>query len=64
MNKVIFALALAAGFSTVAMGAAFKGYIIDEKFSSNAGTKGNGDWRTKCIKGGGDAGLVPDPGNL
>jgi uncharacterized membrane protein len=64
MNKAILALALAAGFSTVAMGADFKGYIIDEKCSANAGMKGNVDCATMCIKGGAAAVLVTDDGKV
>jgi hypothetical protein len=64
MNKAILALALAAGFSTVAMGAEFKGYIIDEKCSTNAGMKGNVECATMCIKGGAAAVLVTDEGKV
>ena len=35
MNKAIFAFLLAIGFSAVGMAAEFKGYIIDQKCSTN-----------------------------
>ena len=64
MNKAILAFALAAGFSSVAMAAAYKGYIIDEKCSTVASMKGDVDCATKCIKGGSPAVLVTDSGKI
>jgi hypothetical protein len=64
MNKVILTLALAAGFSTVAMGAEFKGYIIDEKCSAKAAMKGNVECATACIKEGSPAVLVTEDGKI
>ena len=40
MSKTILAFALAAGLSTIAMAAEFKGTIIDEKCSTIASMKG------------------------
>ena len=64
MNKAILAFALTAGFSTCAMAAEFKGYIIDEKCSTMADMKGNAECATKCIKGGSAAVLVTDDGKV
>lgn len=64
MKKAILTLALVAGFSTVAMAAEFKGYIIDEKCSAKAAMKGNVDCATMCIKGGSPAVLVTEEGKV
>jgi|ERR1700692_2641336 hypothetical protein len=64
MNKAILAFVLAAGFSTVAMAAEFKGYIIDEQCSTKAAMKGNVACADKCIKGGSAAVLVTDEGKV
>ncbi|MBA0088619.1 MAG: hypothetical protein KGM92_04285 [Acidobacteriota bacterium] len=64
MNKAILAFALAAGLSTSAMAAAFKGYIIDEKCSKVASMKGDVDCANKCIKGGSPAVLLTDDGKV
>ena len=64
MKKTILAFALVAGFSTVAMAAEFKGYIIDEKCSAKAAMKGNVDCATMCIKGGSPAVLVTEEGKV
>jgi hypothetical protein len=64
MNKAILACVLAAGFSTVAMAAEFKGYIIDEQCSTKAAMKGNAACADKCIKGGSAAVLVTDEGKV
>ena len=64
MKKTILALALAASFSTVAMAAEFKGYIIDEKCSSKAAMKGNVECANTCIKGGSPAVLVTEEGKV
>jgi hypothetical protein len=64
MKKAILAFALVAGFSTVAMAAEFKGYIIDEKCSTKAGMKGNVDCATACLKGGSPAVLVTEGGKI
>ena len=64
MNKAIVVFALAAGFSTSAMAAEFKGYIIDEKCSTKAAMKGNVECNTKCIKEGSPAVLVTEEGKI
>lgn len=64
MSKAILAFVLAAGFSTAAMAAEFKGYIIDEKCSAKAAMKGNVDCATMCIKGGSPAVLVTEEGKV
>ena len=64
MNKAIVVFALAVGFSTSAMAAEFKGYIIDEKCSTKAAMKGNVACATKCIKEGSPAVLVTDEGKV
>src|SRR5882724_9438505 len=64
MKKTILAFVLVAGFSTVAMAAEFKGYIIDEKCSAKAAMKGNVDCATMCIKGGSPAVLVTEEGKV
>ena len=64
MNKAILVLALASGLSTVAMAAEFKGYIIDEKCSTNPKMKGDVACATKCIKGGSPAVLLTDEGKV
>ena len=64
MNKAILAFALATGLSTIAMAAQYKGYIIDEKCSTNAKMKGDVDCAQKCIKGGSPAVLVADNGKI
>jgi hypothetical protein len=64
MKKAILTLALVAGFSTVAMAAEFKGYIIDEKCSAKAAMKGNVECATTCIKGGSPAVLVTADGKV
>ena len=64
MSKAILAFLLAAGFSTVAMAAEFKGYIIDQKCSTNPAMKGDAACATKCIKGGSPAVLVTEEGKI
>ena len=64
MNKAVLAFALAAGLSTVAPAAEFKGYVIDEKCSTVASMKGDVDCATKCIKGGSPAVLLTDAGKV
>jgi uncharacterized membrane protein len=64
MNKAILAFALAAGLSTIAMAAEFKGYIIDEKCSKVASMKGDVDCANKCLKAGSPAVLVTDAGKV
>ena len=64
MNKAILAFALATGLSTIAMAAQYKGYIIDQKCSTNAKMKGDVDCAQKCIKGGSPAVLVADDGKI
>jgi hypothetical protein len=64
MKKTILAFALVAGFSTVAMAAEFKGYIIDEKCSAKAGMRGNVECANTCIKGGSPAVLVTEAGKI
>ena len=64
MSKSILMFALAAGLSSVAMAAEFKGHIIDEKCSTNPKMKGNVECATKCIKGGSPAVLVTADGKV
>jgi hypothetical protein len=64
MNKAILAFVLVAGFSTAAMAAEFKGYVIDEKCSAKAGMRGNVDCATACIKDGSPAVLVTADGKV
>ncbi len=64
MKKAILAFALVASFSTVAMAAEFKGYIIDEKCSAKAGMRGNVECAETCIKGGSPAVLVTADGKI
>jgi|ERR1019366_4075490 hypothetical protein len=64
MKKTILAFALVAGFSTVAMAAEFKGYIIDEKCSAKVGMRGNVECANTCIKGGSPAVLVTEEGKI
>lgn len=64
MNKAILAFALAASFSTAAMAAEFKGYVIDEKCAAKAGMRGNVDCATACIKDGSPAVLVTADGKV
>jgi hypothetical protein len=64
MKKAILALAFVAGFSTVAMAAEFKGYIIDEKCSSKVGMRGNVECANTCMKGGSPAVLVTEAGKI
>jgi len=46
------------------MAAEFKGFIIDEKCSTNPAMKGNVACATKCIQGGSPAVLVTDEGKV
>jgi hypothetical protein len=64
MSKSILMLALAAGLSNIALAAEFKGFIIDEKCSTNPKMRGNVECATKCIKGGSPAVLVTDEGKV
>ena len=64
MKKTILAFALVAGFSTVAMAAEFKGYIIDEKCSAKVGMRGNVECANTCIKCGSPAVLVTEEGKI
>ena len=50
MKKTILALALVAGFSTVAMAAELKGYIIDEKCSAKPGMRGNVELPQRALR--------------
>ena len=64
MSKAILAFLLATGFSTAAMAAEFKGYIIDQKCSTNPAMRGDVACATKCIKGGSPAVLVTEEGKI
>jgi hypothetical protein len=64
MNKAFLVFAMAAGLSTSAMAAEYKGYIIDEKCSTKPAMKGNVECNTKCIKEGSAAVLVTDEGKV
>ena len=64
MRKAILAFLMAAGFSTGAMAAEFKGYIIDQQCSTKADMKGNAECAAKCIKGGSPAVLVTEEGKI
>ncbi|MEO8051915.1 MAG: DUF5818 domain-containing protein [Acidobacteriota bacterium] len=64
MKRTILAFALVASFSTVAMAAEFKGYIIDEKCSTKAGMRGNVECAQTCLKGGSPAVLVTEDGKI
>ena len=64
MRKSILMVTLAASLSSVAMAAEFKGFIIDEKCSTNPAMKGNVACATKCIQGGSPAVLVTDEGKV
>jgi hypothetical protein len=64
MNKAFLVFAMAAGLSTSAMAAEYKGYIIDEKCSTKPAMKGNVECATKCIKDGSAAVLVTDEGKV
>jgi hypothetical protein len=64
MSKAILGFVLAATFSTGAMAAEFKGYIIDEQCSTKAAMKGNAECAAKCIKGGSPAVLVTEEGKV
>jgi hypothetical protein len=64
MSKTILLFALAAGLSSVATAAEFKGYIIDQKCSANPAMKGDVACATKCLKGGSPAVLVTDEGKV
>jgi hypothetical protein len=60
MHRGFLAFALAAGLSTSAMAAEFKGYIIDEKCARIVSMNGDAHCATKCIKDGSPAVLVTD----
>jgi Protein of unknown function (DUF5818) len=64
MKRTAALLAIAAGFSFSAMAANYKGYIIDQKCSTNPAMRGNVECATKCIKGGSPAVLVTDDGKI
>jgi len=64
MNRSILMFAMVAGLSSAAMAAEFKGYIIDEKCSTNPKMKGDVACATKCIKGGSPAVLLTDDGKV
>jgi|SRR5665213_1975368 len=64
MNKTILLIALAAGLSTTAMAAEFKGYIIDQKCSAKPAMRGDVACANKCIKDGSPAVLVTPEGKI
>lgn len=64
MNKAILTLALAAGLSTSATAAEFKGYIIDQKCSLRPDMLGDVDCAIKCIKDGSPAVLATQTGQI
>ena len=64
MSKAFLVLALAAGLSTVAMAAEFKGHIIDQQCAAKPGMRGNVACATKCIKDGSPAVLVTEEGKI
>ena len=64
MNKAILMFAVAAGLSTIASAAEFKGYVIDEKCSAKVGMRGNVECANTCIKGGSPAVLVTEQGKI
>ena len=64
MKNTLTVLALGAAFSFGAMGATFKGYIIDQACSTKPAMKGNVACAEKCIKGGSPAVLLTDDGKV
>jgi hypothetical protein len=64
MKKTMTLAALAAVFSFGALGADFKGYIIDQNCASKPAMKGNVACAQRCIKGGAPAVLVTDNGKI
>ena len=64
MRKSISIFAILLGLSTAASAAEFKGFIMDEKCSTNAKMRGDADCAAKCIKGGSPAVLVTSEGKV
>lgn len=64
MSKSVPMFALMLGLSTLASAAEFKGFLMDEKCSTNAKMHGDADCAAKCIKGGSPAVLVTSEGKV
>ena len=64
MKKISVVVLMTMGFAASVMAAEFKGFVEDEKCSTNPGMKDNAACAQKCIKGGSAAVLVTEDGKV
>jgi hypothetical protein len=64
MKTITAAALLTMGLAAGAMAAEYKGFVEDEKCSTNPAMKGDADCAQKCIKGGSPAVLVTPDGKV
>jgi hypothetical protein len=64
MKKISVVVLMTMGFAASVMAAEFKGFVEDEKCSTNPGMKDNAACAQKCIKGGSPAVLVTADGKV
>jgi hypothetical protein len=64
MKTVTTLTAMFLGLAVSSFAADFKGFVQDEKCSTNAGMKGNAECAKKCIDGGAAAVLVTPEGKI
>src|SRR5580698_4937867 len=64
MKTITAAALLTMGLAAGAMAAEYKGFVEDEKCSTNPAMKGDADCAQKCIKGGSPAVLVTPEGKV
>jgi hypothetical protein len=64
MKKISVVALMTMGFAASVMAAEFKGFVEDEKCSTNPGMKDNAACAQKCVKGGSPAVLVTADGKV
>lgn len=64
MKKITAIALMTMGIAASAMAAEFKGFVEDQKCSTNSAMKGNASCAKSCIKGGSPAVLVTDDGKI
>ncbi len=64
MKKISTVVLMTMGFAASVMAAEFKGFVEDEKCSTNPAMKDNAACAQKCVKGGSPAVLVTADGKI
>src|SRR5579863_10388592 len=64
MKKITTVALMTMGLAAIGMAAEFKGFVEDQKWSTNPEMKGDAACAQKCIKGGSPAVLVTPDGKV